>query len=168
MAYLGLTQNKMVEDKVRLYKGYIKSDDFDFNLLAEVIDTVNNNSVISSNHIYEKILESCFQLKGAHVHPFFHNIWNNLERIHNSNKQKNSSIDIFFSFCSGGRSIAHADFEDVCIFGLYGKTVYLINNKEYNMVKGDLLFIPKNTIHRGIGITPRIVGSYGTWPLNRK
>ena len=56
MAYLGLTQNKMVEDKVRLYKGYIKSDDFDFNLLAEVIDTVNNNSVISSNHMYEKIL----------------------------------------------------------------------------------------------------------------
>ena len=161
-------KDKMTGDKVILYKGYIKLNDFDFNLLAEVIDTVNNNSFISSNHMFEKILESCFQIKGVHGHPFFHDIWSNFERLHNPNGQKNSSIDIFFSFCSGGRSIAHSDFEDVCIFGLYGKTIYVINNKEYNVVKGDLLFISKNTIHRGIGITPRIIGSYGTWPLNKK
>ena len=161
-------KDKMTGDKVILYKGYIKLNDFDFNLLAEVIDTVNNNSFISSNHMFEKILESCFQIKGGHGHPFFHEIWSNFERLHNPNGQKNSSIDIFFSFCSGGRSIAHSDFEDVCIFGLYGKTIYVINNEEYNVVKGDLLFIPKNTIHRGIGITPRIIGSYGTWPLNKK
>ena len=161
-------KDKMTGDKVILYKGYIKLNDFDFNLLAEVIDTVNNNSFISSNHMFEKILESCFQIKGVHGHPFFHDIWSNFERLHNPNGQKNSSIDIFFSFCSGGRSIAHSDFEDVCIFGLYGKTIYVINNEEYNVVKGDLLFIPKNTIHRGIGITPRIIGSYGTWPLNKK
>jgi|TARA_R110002020_G_scaffold20368_1_gene69479 quercetin dioxygenase-like cupin family protein len=161
-------KDKMTGDKVILYKGYIKLNDFDFNLLAEVIDTVNNNSFISSNHMFEKILESCFQIKGVHGHPFFHEIWSNFERLHNPNGQKNSSIDIFFSFCSGGRSIAHSDFEDVCIFGLYGKTIYVINNEEYNVVKGDLLFIPKNTIHRGIGITPRIIGSYGTWPLNKK
>jgi|TARA_R100001460_G_scaffold35691_1_gene68550 quercetin dioxygenase-like cupin family protein len=161
-------KEKIVEDTVRLHKNYIKSDDFDFNILAEVIDTVNNNSFISSNHMFEKILESCFQLRNVQVHPFFHNIWNNLEKIHNPNGQKNSSIDIFFSFCGGGRSIAHTDFEDVCIFGLYGRTIYLINNKEYYISKGDLLFIPKNTVHRGIGITPRIIGSYGTWPLNKK
>lgn len=156
----------MVKDKVCLYKNYIKSEDFDFNLLATVIDTLNSNSLISSNYMYERILESCFQLRNTQAHPFFHDIWNNLEKLYNPNRNKNSSIDIFFSFCSGGRSIPHSDFEDVCIFGLYGKSIYVINNKEYNIVKGDLLFIPKNTIHRGIGITPRIVGSYGTWPLN--
>tara|TARA_R100000742_G_C4240730_1_gene60483 strand:+ start:297 stop:752 length:456 start_codon:yes stop_codon:yes gene_type:complete len=148
---------------VKLYKNYINVDNFDFNTLSEVIDQTNSQSVISSNYLNDQILESCFQLKGVQNYYFFKNIWKTLEKQHNSTGAKNSSIDIFFSFCAGGRSIAHADFEDVCIFGLYGKTIYLIDNKEYPLLKGDLLFIPKNTVHRGVGITPRIIGSYGTW-----
>ena len=148
---------------ILLNKNYINVDGFDFNTLAEVIDHTNSKSVISSNYLNEQILESCFQLKGSQTHSFFKNIWTTLEKQYNPTGSKDSSIDIFFSFCAGGRSIAHADFEDVCIFGLYGKTIYLINNKEYPLSKGDLLFIPKNTIHRAVGITPRIVGSYGTW-----
>jgi len=148
---------------IKLYKNNIKVDKFDFNTLANVIDQTNSKSIISSNYLNHAILDSCFQLKEAHHHPFFKDAWEALEKQYNPTGSKKSSIDIFFSFCAGGRSIAHKDFEDVCIFGLYGKTIYLINNKEYPVLKGDLLFIPNNTIHRAVGITPRIIASYGTW-----
>tara|TARA_B110001454_G_scaffold198291_1_gene202324 strand:- start:89 stop:592 length:504 start_codon:yes stop_codon:yes gene_type:complete len=158
--------------EVKFYKDYFKAKDFDFNLLANVIDTSNTSTVISSNYFNDYILESCFQVKDIQggtfkgyrrIHPYFENIWKKLEEKHNSSKSRKSSIDIFFSFCAGGRSIAHEDYDDVSIFGLYGKTIYLINDVEYSIEKGDLIFIPKGTIHRAIGITPRIIGSYGTW-----
>ena len=99
---------------ILLNKNYINVDGFDFNTLAEVIDHTNSKSVISSNYLNEQILESCFQLKGSQTHSFFKNIWTTLEKQYNPTGSKDSSIDIFFSFCAGGRSIAHADFEDVC------------------------------------------------------
>ena len=149
--------------EVKFYKDYFKVEDFDFNLLANIIDTSDTSTVISSKYQSDIILQAVFQIKNIQFHSYFDNVWKKLEEKHNSSKSKNSSIDIFFSFCAGGRSIAHKDFEDVSIFGLYGKTIYLVDGVEYSIEKGDLIFIPKGTIHRAIGITPRIVGSYGTW-----
>ena len=152
----------MENSEVVLQKGCVKVPNFDFNALSQVIDTVNGESKIPNPYLNNYILESLFQLMDAQMHPIFHSVWNEFEKNFNPHGRR-SNIVLFFSFCSGGRSNAHADVEDVKIFGLYGKTIYIINGNEYIVTQGDLLHIPKNTVHRGIGISPRIIGSYGIW-----
>ena len=56
------------------------------------------------------------------------------------------------------------DEEDVFILGLKGKTIYRIygvENKDYEINKGDLIFIPKNIKHKVMAINPRIIASIG-------
>ena len=154
---------KEQNSEVKFYKNYLNVDDFDFNTLANVIDTVNARSLISSNYMNDLVLEACFQIRVIQSHPYFNNIWENFEREFNKDKSKESSIDIFFSYCAGGRSISHRDREDIYIFGLYGKTIYIVEGEEYSICKGDLIHIPKGFLHRAIAITPRIIGSYSTW-----
>ena len=62
---------------------------------------------------------------------------------------------------TGNRSITHKDDYDVYILGLYGRTLYKVEDKEYCVNVGDLLYIPKNHLHIAIGLTPRINLSYG-------
>jgi quercetin dioxygenase-like cupin family protein len=61
---------------------------------------------------------------------------------------------------SGNKSITHRDQVNVYILNLFGKTLYYIEDKEYILEKGDLLFIPKNSLHKAIGLTPRICLSF--------
>lgn len=162
MGFLDSTQDLMADAKVKFTKGFFIFDKFDFNDLSNIIDKTNSNTVISSNYVYERILESCFQIKHVQENKFFQKIFEQLNSKYNKHNI-NASIDIFFSFCAGGRSIAHKDIENVVIFGLFGKTIYLIDGKDYTVEKGDILFIPKGITHRAVGITPRIIGSFGTW-----
>lgn len=162
MDFLDSTRDRTADVKVKFTKGFFVFDKFDFNDLSNIIDKTNSNTVISSNYVYERILESCFQVKHVENNKFFSRMFEQLNTKFNKNKL-NASIDLFFSFCAGGRSIAHKDIENVVIFGLYGKTIYLIDGKDYTVEKGDILFIPKGITHRAIGVTPRIIGSFGTW-----
>ena len=49
------------------------------------------------------------------------------------------------------------------IVGLYGKTLYIIDEKNYIIEKGDMIKIPKGVVHRGIGLEPRIILSFGVY-----
>jgi quercetin dioxygenase-like cupin family protein len=152
----------MEEDNTLIKNYFNLPEEFNFNFIGEILEKTNCNSNISSNFIHERVFDSVFQIRKVEEFYLFKDIFHILQNKFNPNN-KESNIDIFFSFVSGGRSIAHADIEDVCIFGLLGKTVYLINNKEYTVDVGDLLRIPKGTIHKAIGLSPRIIGSYGTY-----
>jgi len=58
----------------------------------------------------------------------------------------------------------HVDIEDVFIIGLKGTTIYRvfdIENKDYTIEKGDMIFIPRGIKHKVIGLNPRIVASIG-------
>ena len=44
-----------------------------------------------------------------------------------------------------------------------GETVYNLEGKEYRICPGDLLKIPKGVTHTALGMTPRIILSYGTY-----
>ena len=58
----------------------------------------------------------------------------------------------------------HVDIEDVFIIGLKGTTIYRVFDKiniDYEINKGDMIFIPYGTKHKVIGITPRIIASIG-------
>tara|TARA_B100001996_G_scaffold362471_1_gene330012 strand:- start:896 stop:1360 length:465 start_codon:yes stop_codon:yes gene_type:complete len=149
----------MENSEVRLEKINVPS--FDFNSLAGVIDSIDCESKVTNHTNTKYILESPFQLgKNVQKHPIFWPIWETFEKQYNQQRYMSDMV-LFFSFCAGGRSNAHRDIEDVKIFGLYGKTIYIVEGKEYTVNRGDLLHIPRNALHRAIGITPRIVGSYG-------
>ena len=76
--------------------------------------------------------------------------------------KKMSNLYLFFSFKSYAAS-NHVDHEDVNIIGLYGKTMYIIDNKNLIVEKGDLLSIKKGTMHRSIALGPRIILSHGVY-----
>ena len=46
------------------------------------------------------------------------------------------------------------------MLGLKGKTLYKVGDKQFTVEKGDVLHIPKNTFHSGIGLSPRIILSF--------
>ena len=53
---------KEQNSEVKFYKNYLNVDDFDFNTLANVIDTVNARSLISSNYMNDLILEASYSI----------------------------------------------------------------------------------------------------------
>ena len=46
------------------------------------------------------------------------------------------------------------------LYDLLNKTLYKLDDKHFTVEKGDVLHIPKNTFHSGIGLTPRIILSF--------
>jgi hypothetical protein len=134
---------------------------FDFNSLSNLVDRNNFVSQLSSNWLQQYVLESVFQIRNIGTDEYFIEIFNLLNNKYNKNS--NTDLDIFFSFVSGNKSITHRDYYDVCIIGLYGKTLYKVEQEEYIVEEGDLLYIPKNKLHKAIGITPRICLSYGMY-----
>ena len=57
----------------------------------------------------------------------------------------------------------HQDREDVYIFGLHGHTCYLIDKKPYVVSPGDMIWIKNGIPHQSIGLTPRIIASFGIY-----
>jgi hypothetical protein len=143
-------------------KFFTLKEKFDFNSISILSDRNNFNSLISSNWLNNYVLESVFQIKNIHNDIYFTEIFNFLNNKFNKNNYK-TDLDLFFSFVSGNKSITHRDNYDVFIIGLYGKTLYKVENEEFFVEKGDLLSIKKNELHKAIGLTPRIILSYGIY-----
>lgn len=136
---------------------------FDFNELANLADRNGLQSEFTSDNVNQKyVLESPIKIRGVETDIFFNQLYIYLNKRYNEKKIK-SNIFLFFSFTGGGKSLSHRDDEDVVIIGLYGKTMYIIEGKEYLIEKGDLIMIPKGTIHRAIGLSPRIILSFGVY-----
>jgi hypothetical protein len=137
-------------------------NEIDFNFISNILDKNNLFSKISSNWIEKFILDSVFQIKNVENDSSFVELYNVLNNKFNKENKK-SDLDLFFSFVSGNKSITHRDDYDVFIIGLYGKTLYKVENQEFYVEKGDLLSIKKNELHKAIGLTPRIILSYGIY-----
>ena len=144
-----------------LTKNYISfQNKFDFNFLSNLLDRSNLNSSISSNWNNMFIFESVFKIENVEKDFYFFEIFNLLNNQFNK-ESKRSDLYLFCSFVSGNKSITHRDDYDVFILGLKGKTLYIIENEEFLLEEGDLLYIKKNELHKAIGLTPRICLSYG-------
>jgi ribosomal protein L16 Arg81 hydroxylase len=144
-------------------KNYIKFEtQMDFNFIAEILHWNNHATVISSDSLREYVLNSIFQIRGVQKFIPFQNLYNDLNKTFNKNKL-NSDLDIFFSFVSGSRSVIHRDAYDVYIIGVKGRTLYKIEEKEYMVTPGDLLYIPEQSTHVAIGLDPRIILSLGIY-----
>ena len=103
---------------------------FDFNSISILSDRNNFNSVMSSNWISNFVFESVFQIKNINPDVYFTEIFNYLNNKFNKNNYK-TDLDLFFSFVSGNKSITHKDNYTVFIIGIYGKTLYKVEEKEF-------------------------------------
>ena len=147
-----------------LLKNKIELDNtFDFNQLTELMDkgAYKTKHVAQIPNNSEYILENSFQL----VHPEKTCFFNDLLKImdgHFNKENKKSDLRLFFSFkASSGQY--HRDIEEVNILGLYGRTIYSINNQHYYVEKGDVLRIKKGILHRSMSLGPRIILSHGVY-----
>jgi ribosomal protein L16 Arg81 hydroxylase len=148
-------------NKKYYYRKFIKSDtEFNFSKLSEFLDKNNFKSMISSNYLNDFILESVFQVRSIQNTLEFNNVFNELNKKFNI-KNLRSDLDIFFSMVSGASSITHFDNYDVFIINLFGRVVYKVGGDIITLEPGDLIHIPKNIIHKAIGLTPRIILSFG-------
>lgn len=134
----------------------------DFNFLSNLLDRNNFASSISSNHLNNYVLDSSFRIVGVEKDYYFKEIFNLLNNNYNKTN-KNTDLHIYFSLVSGGTSITHRDGGDVIIISLYGTTIYKLEKDYFTLEPGDFLFIEKNKLHKAIGVTPRIILSYGMY-----
>jgi hypothetical protein len=134
----------------------------DFNFLSNLLDRNNFETKFSNNWLNNYIFESIFKIQNVETDNFFKEIFNYLN-INYNKENKKSDLFLFFSLTSGNKSITHWDEHDVFIIGLYGKTIYIVENQEFCLEQGDLLLIKKNEVHKAIGLTPRIILSYGIY-----
>ena len=135
---------------------------FDFNELANFKDQNNLESEFSTTLIHPKyVLESPIKIINVNNDIFFKNIFDFLNKEYNP-KKLNSNLMLFFSFTGGGKGMPHKDMEDVIVIGLYGKVMYISEDKIFLLEENDLIIIPSGVTHRAIGLTPRITLSFGT------
>ena len=145
----------------RLEKNFLQfKKELDFNKLSKLMAENNFQSRIMSANPENYLLDSIFQIRNIQDEVFFTEMFNQMNSMFNKDNRR-TTLDLFFSFARGARGDNHKDQESVNILGAYGRTMYFINNKEIVLEKGDRLFINKGVEHRAIGLTPRIILSFG-------
>ena len=96
------------------------------------------------------------------IDQVFHLIQDFLQKTFKYKDHDENGVDIFFSLVANTGS-SHVDREDVFLLGSHGKTTYRIipDAIDYQITKGDLLYIPRGVRHRSFSNTPRAVISIG-------
>jgi len=156
--------NSIKQNKVTLIKNFIKLHKiYDFNFISETIE--ENDFVVESKTNLNN-LRNVFQIRNViDTSQEFKTLFDFLSKLFKYQRDTKDSVDLFISFVSQvGRP--HIDEEDVFIVGLKGNVIYRvfdIENKEYNIEKGDMIFIPKGLKHKVIGLNPRIIASIGLY-----
>lgn len=130
--------------------------ELNFNQLTELLSKHNFNSFLSSNSINQFILNTVFKITDVHQDGFFLSL---IDKVCKYNNLIDKKIDahLFVGFSQGVSSIIHRDEYDVFLYGLYGETMYIVNDEKYILQKGDLLKINKFETHQAISLKPRII-----------
>jgi mannose-6-phosphate isomerase-like protein (cupin superfamily) len=134
--------------------------DYDFNFISKIVDECARIVWLRGG---DGGFASIWQVKHVQSHePFFFTLFDFFRKTFNYPVEERDGVDLIFSFTSMGGD-AHTDVEDVFLIGLLGKTVYreYKTGEDYQVEKGDLLYIPKGNKHKAISVTPRIIASIG-------
>ena len=150
------------ENKVTLIKNFATLErNYDFNLLSQLME--ENNLTISQKSFVGS-LKDVFQIhKVSNTLQEFKIFFDFLSKLFKYERDLKDEVDLFFSFVSQIGN-THLDVEDVFIIGLKGEVIYRVfdgETRDYNIQKGDMIFIPKNIKHKVIALNPRIVASIG-------
>tara|TARA_X000001388_G_C2148621_1_gene91538 strand:- start:22 stop:546 length:525 start_codon:yes stop_codon:yes gene_type:complete len=150
------------ENKVTLIKNFVTLErNYDFNLLSQLME--ENNLTISQKSFVGN-LKDVFQIyKVSNTLQEFKTFFDFLSKLFKYERDLKDEVDLFFNFVSQTGN-PHVDIEDVFIIGLKGKSIYRVfdgETRDYNIQKGDMIFIPKNIKHKVMALNPRIVASIG-------
>lgn len=149
--------------KVSYKPGFFKFEkNFDFNDFFKMINDYSLPSYNTWQENSQDVFNSVFTIDDAHKVDYFKEIFNILNQKFNPNNFR-SNLHMFVSFKNGTKGKLHSDKEDVYIFGLHGHTCYMVENQAYMITPGDFICIKKNTPHQAIGLTPRIIASFGIY-----
>tara|TARA_R100000988_G_C3966146_1_gene148899 strand:- start:151 stop:663 length:513 start_codon:yes stop_codon:yes gene_type:complete len=150
------------ENKVTLVKNFVSlGTNYDFNLLSRLME--ENELSISQKSFNGNLKDVYLIHQTSNYLQEFKIFFDFLSKLFKYERDPRDDIDIFFSLVSQVGT-CHTDEEDVFIIGLKGEVIYRIfdvETKDYNIKKGDMVFIPRGLKHKVIGLTPRIVASVG-------
>lgn len=150
------------ENKVCFVKNFVSLErKYDFNIISDLLE---ENHLIVEQKTLVGNLKDVFQIhKVSNTLKEFKTFFDFLRKIFKYETHQKDEVDLFFSLTSQVGD-THFDEEDVFILGLSGQIIYRIydkTNDDYHINKGDMIFIPKNIKHKVIGLTPRMVASFG-------
>ena len=153
---------KIKERKVTYVKDFVFLErNYDFNLLSNLME--ENECIINQKSNIGNLKDVFQILKVSNTLKEFKTFFDFLSKLFKYKRDSRDEVDLFFSFVSQVGN-THVDIEDVFIIGLKGTTIYRVFDKiniDYEINKGDMIFIPYGTKHKVIGITPRIIASIG-------
>lgn len=152
------------DPKYYFYKDKFKFEKlFDFNELVKTIDLAEQSSEFSMSRKVNTnyVFDSTFVMRGiSNTSAFFKDLNKMLDQEFNKNKIY-SDTHLYINFVTAGKAAKHVDPHDVIVLGLYGETMYILNENEKVIVSpGDLLHIEEGVYHRAIALSPRIIASY--------
>ena len=135
--------------------------EYDFNLISKILEEEDyrvetKTNVGSLRDVYE-------MLNVTNYLQEFKIFFDFLLKTFKFNIDSRNRVDLYFNFATQVGAL-HDDAENVFIIGLKGKTVYRVygtNNIDYEINKGDMIFIPPGIRHKVIAMTPRIIASIG-------
>jgi len=150
------------ENKVCLIKNFVSlENEYDFNFISKLIE--ENNLIVGSKSTIGNLRDILQIYKVSNCLKQFKTFFDFLRKMFKYSFDERDEVDLFLSFTSQVGN-AHVDTEDVFILGLKGNSIYRvydIKNKDYQINKGDLIFIPRGIKHKVISLTPRINASIG-------
>jgi len=154
--------NLIKQKKAVLIKNFTNlNKTYDFNFISKILE---ENYLCVLDKTSSGNLKSIFQIEQVtNVTKEFKIFFDFLSKLFKYKRHPKDGVDLFFSFVSQTGD-THQDIEDVFILGLEGEVIYKvfdIENKDYYVKKGDMIFIPRGLKHKVIGINPRIIASIG-------
>jgi mannose-6-phosphate isomerase-like protein (cupin superfamily) len=135
----------------------------DFNFLADLLE----RNELGSEHKNPKdrppfqggLLSSLIQVRNVEKDDFFRQYLDIFDDTFAKGKYCDIHLHLSFMALSGA---SHQDHEDVFIIGLHGHTIYKVyGHGDYDIRKGDFIYIPPNISHKAIAMGPRIIMSIG-------
>ena len=147
------------ENKCLLIKKAIRLEtfrlDFNFDTMLELWS--KNNTL----HFESKLNQFVGQINNVNhlpiFKPFIAYVETNLKDLFEIGK-----LDFFYSL-KGEVGPSHLDKEHVIILGVKNVTYYHLDNKDFKVEPGDILYIPKSYLHHAFSGRERIILSLSIW-----
>tara|TARA_B100000035_G_scaffold220201_1_gene189003 strand:- start:1109 stop:1618 length:510 start_codon:yes stop_codon:yes gene_type:complete len=148
------------ENKCLLLKNAIRLETFglDFNFDTMLALWAKNNTLDGVHVRSNKFVGQIYNVNQLSIFkPFISYVHTNLKDLFDI-----GNLDFFYSL-KGEVGPSHLDKEHVLIIGVKNVTYYHLDNKDFKVEPGDILYIPKNYLHHAFSARERIILSLSIW-----
>jgi len=147
------------ENKCLLLKKAIRLETFrlDFNFDTMLAMWSKNNTLRFQSKLNQFVGQIYNVNQLSIFKPFITYVHTNLKDLFDI-----GNLDFFYSL-KGEVGPSHFDEEHVLIIGVKNVTYYHLDNKDFKVEPGDILYIPKNYLHHAFSARERIILSLSIW-----